>query len=77
MTTLNIKHNIYDKKRDEKGRWFIGTTKTSSGKRQVHISATLLKALKNYKKKQNYLLDHYCLAGFRNGFDRNRTANQT
>lgn len=56
---INIKHNIYDKKRDEKGRWFIGTTKTSSGKRQVHISATLLNALKNYKKKQNYLKSLY------------------
>lgn len=56
---INIKHNVYDKKKDEKGRWFIGTTKTSTGKRQVHISSTLLNALKNYKKKQAYLRNLY------------------
>ena len=49
---IHIKHNVYDKTADEKGRWFIGKTKTISGTRDVHICNTLLYALKNYKKKQ-------------------------
>lgn len=49
---ISIKHNVYDKPKDEKGRWFIGTTKTFAGKRKIHISETLLSALKNYQKKQ-------------------------
>ena len=44
---ISVSHNVYDKPKDEKGRWFIGTTKTSSGKRKIHISKTLLEALKN------------------------------
>ena len=51
---ISIKHNVYDKPKDEKGRWFIGTTKTFTGKRKIHISDTLLNALINYKKKQQY-----------------------
>ena len=50
---IHIKHNVYDKPADEKGRWFIGKTKTISGTRDVHICNTLLYALKNYKKKQS------------------------
>ena len=50
--TISIKHNVYDKPKDEKGRWFIGSTKTFAGKRIIHISETLLNALKNYQKKQ-------------------------
>ena len=50
--TISIKHNIYDKPKDDKGRWFIGTTKTFAGKRIIHISETLLNALKNYQRKQ-------------------------
>lgn len=57
--TISICHNVYDKPKDEKGRWFIGTTKTPTGKRKVHISKTLLIALKNYKKKQMYLKQQY------------------
>ena len=56
---ININHNVYDKKKDKKGKWFLGSTKTSNGKRQGHISETLLKALKNYKRKQNYLKSLY------------------
>lgn len=51
---IHIKHNVYDKKKDEKGKWFLGSTKTSTGNRTIHISNTLLKALKNYKKKQAF-----------------------
>ena len=49
---ISIKHNVYDKPKEEKCRWFIGTTKTFAGKRKIHISETLLSALKNYQKKQ-------------------------
>ena len=48
--TISISHNVYDKPKDEKGRWYIGTTKTLTGKRKIHISNTLLNALKNYNK---------------------------
>ena len=51
---ISIKHSLYDKPKDEKGRLYIGNTKTKSGTRQIHISQTLLRALKNYKKKQQY-----------------------
>ena len=61
---ISIKHNVYDRPKDDKGRWFLGSTKTETGTREVHICNTLLYALKNYKKKQNYLKkiygDKYC-----------------
>ena len=56
---IHIKHSIYDKVKDENGRWYIGTTKTISGTRDVYISSTLLLALKNYKRKQEYLKKIY------------------
>lgn len=56
---ISVKHNVYDKPKDDKGRWFIGTTKTHSGKRKIHISKTLMRALKNYKNKQSYLKELY------------------
>lgn len=57
--TIHVKHNVYDKKKDEKGKWFLGKTKTSTGDRVIHISNTLLKALKNYRKKQSYYKNIY------------------
>jgi integrase len=50
---ISIKHNVYDKPKDNKGRWFIGSTKTETGIRKVYIGDTLLKALTNYKNKNN------------------------
>ena len=52
---INVKHTIYDKPDDGKGRWYIGTTKTKQGTRQINMSITLYNALINYKKKQQYL----------------------
>ena len=40
---------------DDKGRWYIGTTKTKQGIRQINMSITLYNALLNYRKKQQYL----------------------
>ena len=56
---IKIVNNVYDKPKDTKGRWFLGTTKTQTGTRQVHISKTLLRALQNYKNKQDYLKNIY------------------
>ena len=56
---INIKHNVYDKKKDNKGRWYIGATKTETGTRKVHISSTLYVALSNYKVKQDNLKKLY------------------
>lgn len=50
---IKIYKNIYSKVKDEKGRWFLGTTKTESSVREVYICDTLLKTLANYKKYQN------------------------
>ena len=49
---INVNHSVFDKKKNENGRWYIGTTKTKSGERQIHISPTLMKALVNFKNRQ-------------------------
>ena len=51
---IKVNHNVYDKKKDEKGRWYLGSTKTVTGTREIYIGKTLLTALRNYKKKQDY-----------------------
>lgn len=56
---IYVKHNVYDKPKDEKGRWYIGGTKTPTGTRKIYICQTLLNALKNYKKKQAHLKHLY------------------
>lgn len=57
--TINIQHNVYDKPKDGKGRWYIGTTKTETGTRKIHLSQALKIALQNYKKKQDYFKKIY------------------
>ena len=56
---INVEHNVYDKPKDEKGRWYIGSTKTENGIRKIHIGQTLKLALQNYKQKQLYLRKIY------------------
>lgn len=56
---IKIRHSVYDKPKDKKGRWYIGRTKTESGVRDVYMSETLFKALNNFKKKQDYLKKIY------------------
>ena len=56
---IKIEHNVYDKPKDDKGRWYLGTTKTETGTRKVYICNTLQIALQNYKKKQDYLKKIY------------------
>lgn len=52
---IDVKHSIYDKPKDIKGRWYIGTTKTFKGKRKIYMSETLCNALINFKKRQDYI----------------------
>ena len=47
------------KPKDNFGRWYIGSTKTISGIRQINIGNTLLKALYNFKERQDYLKKLY------------------
>ncbi len=64
-----MKHNVYAKNKDDKGKWFIGDIKTETGERQVYIYDTLLKSLKSYKKKQ-YKKEYYsyCLEEVKNKY---------
>lgn len=57
--TINIQHSVYDKPKDKKGRWYLGTTKTPSAVRKVYIGDTLKEALINYKNRQQYLKQIY------------------
>ena len=56
---INIQHNVYDKKDDGKGRWYIGTTKTNTGTRQIFIGNILIEALKKFKQRQDELKKLY------------------
>ena len=71
---INVKHTVYDKPDDGKGRWYIGTTKTKQGTRQINMSITLYNALINYKKKQQCLKkvfgNKYCTYHFEDVFNK-------
>ena len=49
---IKVNKTVYTKKRDEKGRWYLGTTKTEGSCRDVYICDTLKIALQNYQKNQ-------------------------
>ena len=51
--TIYVKHNVYDKPKDDKGRWYIGGTKTPTGTRKIYICQILLNALKTIKKSNH------------------------
>ena len=34
--TIHIQHNVYDKKKDEKGKWYLGSTKTKTGTTELY-----------------------------------------
>ena len=52
---INVNKTVYSKMKDDKGRWYLGMTKTDGSCREVYINETLYKALYNYKNKQNLL----------------------
>ena len=56
---IMINKTVYSKLKDEKGRWFLGTTKTEGSCREVCICDTLYKALCNYKKQQQLYKKEY------------------
>lgn len=39
---IKIYKTLYSKVKDEKGRWFLGTTKTESSVREVYICDTMI-----------------------------------
>lgn len=49
---IRVNKTVYAKKRDQNGRWYLGTTKTEGSCRDVDICDTLKIALQNYKKNQ-------------------------
>lgn len=56
---IKINKTVYSKIKDDKGRWFLGTTKTNYSCREVFICDTLYKVLSNYKEKQKLLKKKY------------------
>lgn len=56
---IKINKTVYSKKKDDKGRWFLGTTKTKGSCREVFICNTLYKVLLKYKEKQKLLKKKY------------------
>lgn len=56
---IKISKTVYSKLKDDKGRWFLGTTKTEGSCREIYICDTLYKVLYNYKQKQNILRKQY------------------
>lgn len=67
---IKVRHTVYDKPKDDKGRCYIGTTKTKQGTRQINMCETVYNALTNYKKKQQYMKKlygkQYCTYHFEN-----------
>ena len=56
---IKISKTVYPQIKDDKGRWFLGTTKTEGSCREVYICDTLYKVLKNYRKEQESLKKSY------------------
>ena len=52
---IKINKTVYAKNKEEKGRWYLGTTKTIGSQRDVYICDTLYNILLDYKNTQyNY-----------------------
>lgn len=56
---IKISKTAYAKDKEEKGRWYLGTTKTIGSKREVYICDTLYEVLQNYKQLQNKYKKEY------------------
>ena len=50
---IKISKTVYAKDKEERGRWYLSTTKTLDIQREVYICDTLYSILLNYKKLQN------------------------
>ena len=47
---IKINKTVYAKDKEKKGRWYLGTTKTTGSCREIYICDTLYLVLSNYKK---------------------------
>ena len=56
---IKISKTVYAKDKEEKGRWYLGTTKTAESQREVYICDTLYKILLYYKKIQDNYKKQY------------------
>ncbi len=56
---IKINKTVYAKDKEEKGRWYLGTTKTVGSYREVYICATLYEVLQDYKELQNNYKKEY------------------
>lgn len=56
---IKINKTVYAKIKDDKGRWYLGTTKTKGSCREIFICDTLYKVLSKYKEKQELLKKKY------------------
>lgn len=50
---IKINKTVYAKDKGEKGRWYLGTTKTIGSQREVYICDTLYKIISDYRKFQD------------------------
>ena len=56
---IKINKTVYAKDKEEKGRWYLGTTKTIGSKRDVYICDTLYNILLDYKNTQDNYKKQY------------------
>lgn len=72
---IKINKTAYAKDKEEKGRWYLGTTKTIGSQREVYICDTLYNILldykntqDNYKKQYGKKYKHYILEEVKNKY---------
>ncbi len=56
---IKINKTVYAKDKEEKGRWYLGTTKTVESHREVYICNTLYSVLSDYRELQNKYKTQY------------------
>ena len=56
---IKISKTVYAKDKEEKGRWYLGTTTTIGSKRDVYICDTLYNILLDYKNTQDNYKKQY------------------
>lgn len=57
--TIRVNKTVYWKIKNNKGRWFLGTTKTDGSSRIIYMSDTLYSFLLKYKELQNNYKKEY------------------
>ena len=56
---IKINKTVYAKDKEENGRWYLGTTKTTDSSREVYICDTLHSILSDYQKLQSKYKKEY------------------